>query len=157
MSTLNQKIIQDFYAAFARRDGEAMGRFYHPEAVFDDPAFGELTAREAAAMWKMLCSRGKDLVVELVSSSAEGDHGRAHWDARYTFTKTGRPVHNVVHAEFTFKDSLIVRHHDVFDFWRWSSMALGLPGKLLGWSPLIKNAVRKEARRSLDAYLTRGA
>jgi ketosteroid isomerase-like protein len=149
----HQRVITDFYAAFARRDGEAMGRFYHPDCIFDDPAFGELTSAEASAMWKMLCGRASDLRVELVSSSAADQSGHAHWEAWYTFSKTGNAVHNVVHADFDFRDGLIVRHHDVFDFWRWSAMALGLPGKLLGWSPLIRNAVRKEARRSLDAFM----
>lgn len=147
------RVIQDFYAAFARRDGEAMARHYHPDLVFDDPAFGELTHREAAGMWKMLCGRATDLVIDLRSSSAEGERGKAEWEAKYTFTKTGRSVHNKVSADFTFRDGLIVRHHDVFDFWRWSSMALGLPGTLLGWSPIIKNAVRKEARGNLQKYL----
>lgn len=145
--------IQDFYASFARRDGDGMARHYHPDLVFDDPAFGELTYREATAMWRMLCGRATDLSIELRSCSAEGDHGRARWEAKYTFLKTGRPVHNVVDATFTFKEGRIVRHHDVFDFWRWSGMAQGLPGKLLGWSPLIKNAVRAEAKKGLDAYL----
>lgn len=149
------RVIQDFYAAFARRDGEAMARHYHPEVVFDDPAFGELGHREVTGMWKMLLGRATDLVVELRSSSAEGQQGRASWEAKYTFTKTGRIVHNEVSAEFAFKDGLIVRHHDVFDFWRWSSMALGVPGKLLGWSPLIKNAVRKEARGNLERFLAK--
>lgn len=149
----NEAIIRDFYAAFARRDAEAMGRHYHPELVFDDPAFGELNCAEARAMWLMLAGRAHDLVVDLVSASATGNTGRARWDAKYTFTKTGRSVFNQVAAEFTFKDGLIVRHHDVFDFWRWSGMALGLPGKLLGWSPLIKNAVRKEARQSLEKFM----
>jgi ketosteroid isomerase-like protein len=151
----NQQVIQDFYGAFSRRDGEAMARCYHPQVVFDDPAFGELSHREATAMWKMLCGRAKDLVIDLRSANASGDSGHADWEAKYTFAKTGRPVHNKVSADFTFRDGLIVRHHDVFDFWRWSSMALGLPGKLLGWSPLIKNAVRKETRTALDAYLAK--
>lgn len=150
------RVIQEFYGAFARRDGEAMGRFYHPEVVFDDPAFGELSHREVTAMWKMLCGRAKDLVIDLRSSAADGDGGRALWEAKYTFTKTGRPVHNVVTAHFTFREGLIVRHQDVFDFWRWSSMALGLPGRLLGWSPIIKKAVRKETKGALEAYLKGG-
>ncbi len=29
-------------------------------------------------------------------------------------------------------------------------MALGTPGRLLGWTPMIRNAVRKEAKRSLQ-------
>ena len=64
-------------------------------------------------------------------------------------------MHNAISADFTFRDGLIVRHHDVFDFWRWSSMALGLPGRLLGLTHVIKKAVRKETRAALDAYLAK--
>jgi len=46
---------------------------------------------------------------------------------------------------------LIVRHVDSFDFYRWSRMALGLPGFLLGWTSTIQGRVRAQA----DAQLTR--
>jgi hypothetical protein len=48
---------------------------------------------------------------------------------------------------------LIVSHHDSFDFWRWSRQALGAPGLLLGWSPVLRNQVRKQANTSLRKYL----
>ena len=78
--------------------------------------------------------------------------GRAHWEARYLFSATGRKVHNVIEAAFEFRDGLIVRHADSFDLWRWAGQALGAKGKLLGWSPLVKNAVHKTALKGLDAY-----
>jgi hypothetical protein len=78
--------------------------------------------------------------------------GKVRWIARYTFTKTGRPVENHVASEFEFKDGKILRQVDRFPFWRWSHMALGLPGTLLGWSSVIRNAVRREAARSLAAF-----
>ena len=46
--------------------------------------------------------------VELV----EHDARSAHWIARYTFTQTGRPVVNDVHAEIRVEDGLIVDHVD---------------------------------------------
>ena len=40
----------------------------------------------------------------------------------------------------------IVRHIDRFDFWRWSRMALGPAGLLLGWTPLLHKKVQAKAR-----------
>jgi ketosteroid isomerase-like protein len=148
----NNEVIKKFFAAFAQRDGAGMGRFYHPDTKFEDPVFGELGQAQAAAMWQMLCQRGKDLEVTLVKSQADGQRGSADWEAKYTFQKTGKFVHNKVHSEFTFRDGLIATQKDDFDFWKWAGMALGASGRLLGWTPIIKNAVRKEAQRSLSNY-----
>jgi len=149
----HEALVRDFYAAFARHDAEAMARCYHGDVFFTDPVFPALRRQEAGDMWRMLLSRAKDLEVTLDEASADDDGGRAKWTARYTFTKTGRPVVNRVDAMFAFRDGLIVRHYDNFSFWRWASQALGPMGKLLGWSLPIKWKVRKEAARSLDRYV----
>jgi ketosteroid isomerase-like protein len=148
----NRKIIEEFFAAFGRRDAEGMVRHYHPELTFEDPVFGQLSHAQAANMWKMLCARGKDLTIRLVESDATSTNGHAVWEAQYTFSKTGKLVNNKVRSEFGFRDGLIVHQKDDFDFWRWASMALGTRGRLLGWTPLVKNAVRKEAKRSLAEW-----
>ncbi|HEX7480471.1 MAG TPA: nuclear transport factor 2 family protein [Polyangiales bacterium] len=148
----NTDVIKAFFAAFRERNAEAMGRLYHPEASFSDPVFGKLDVQQTRAMWHMLCSRGKDLKVELVRCEADANSGSADWEATYTFLKTGKLVHNEVHSRLRFKDGLICAHDDSFDFWRWASMALGASGRLLGWTPIIKNAVRKQARHNLDNY-----
>ena len=98
-------------------------------------------------MWAMLCARGKDLALEWRDVRADDRTGSAHWEPRYTFSATGRPVHNVIDAEFSFRDGRIAAHVDRFDLWRWSRMALGAKGTLLGWSPQVSNAVRRQARR----------
>ena len=49
----------------------------------------------------------------------------------------------------------IVRHKDRFDFWRWSRQALGAPGVLLGWTPVIRNKVRGQAAANLRKFLER--
>jgi len=151
----NAQLIDRFYAAFARRDAAAMAACYAPDAMFRDPAF-DLAAGEVGAMWAMLCARGKDLTLEWRDVRADDRTGSAHWEPRYTFSATGRPVHNVIDAEFTFRDGRIATHVDRFDLWRWSRMALGTKGVLLGWSPLVRNAVRRQARRGLDAWIARG-
>ena len=148
----HEALVRDFYAAFARHDAEAMARCYHADVFFTDPVFPALRGQDAGDMWRMLLSRAKDLEVSLDEASADDEGGRAKWTARYTFTKTGRPVVNRIDAMFAFRDGLIVRHYDNFSFWRWASQALGPVGKLLGWSLPIKWKVRKEAARSLERY-----
>lgn len=104
-------------------------------------------------MWRMLCARATDLKIEFRDFDADDASGRVHWEAWYTFSATGRRVHNSVEARFEFRDGLIVRHRDSFDFWDWSSQALGLKGRLLGWSSAVRNRVRSQAAQRLDAYI----
>jgi len=151
----NQTLIETFYKAFQKRDAEGMCACYHPEVEFSDPAFTGLKGGEAKAMWRMLCARGKDLTLEFSDVHADDKTGRAHWEARYTFSGSGRLVHNIIDAAFTFKDGKIIKHQDTFDLWRWTRRALGAPGIFLGWSPIIKNAVRKKARAGLADYIAK--
>jgi hypothetical protein len=135
-----------------------MAACYHPDVSFSDPVFPDLKGSRAGAMWHMLCERGKDLRLEFSQVQADDQRGSAHWEAWYTFSATGRSVHNVIDAEFTFRDGLILTHRDRFDLWRWSRQALGAKGALLGWTPLVKNAVQKQADKGLAAFVQkRGA
>ena len=147
------QLIDTFYEAFARRDGPAMADCYHADAEFSDPVFVGLEGPEVGGMWKMLCERAKDLKIEHSGVWAEDERGGARWEAWYTFSATGRSVHNRIEATFTFRDGKILRHQDDFSFWRWSRQALGAPGLLLGWSPMIIGKVRTQARKGLKQYL----
>jgi hypothetical protein len=100
----------------------------------------------------MLTSRSTDLAVELAEHDADSESGTARWIARYTFTATGRPVVNDVRARFRFADGLIAEHDDRFSFFRWSRQALGAPGLLLGWTPLLPALVRRRAGRELARF-----
>ena len=55
--------------------------------------------------------------VEISFSGIEADDktGRAHWEAIYNFSETGRRVHNKIDARFEFRDDKIIRHADTFD------------------------------------------
>jgi ketosteroid isomerase-like protein len=152
----NQRLIERFYQAFKGRDGRAMGACYHDQVHFSDPVFVDLHGEQARGMWRMLCERGKDLVVEASRIEANEERGIAHWDAFYTFSATGQKVHNVIDAEFRFQDGLIIDHRDRFDLYRWARQALGIKGLLLGWAPPVQNAVRKQAMKGLDAFLKKG-
>jgi ketosteroid isomerase-like protein len=153
----NARLIQEFYAAFDAHDPARMLACYGPGVRFSDPVFPGLNDAEARAMWTMLCARGKDLRVTASRISADDSAGGAHWDADYTFSGTGRLVHNRIDATFKFRDGLIVEHTDAFDLWRWAGMALGLKGQLLGWLPPVQDAVRRQAGAGLRAWMARGA
>jgi len=150
----NAELIERFYAAFARHDGDAMAACYAPDAHFSDPVFTDLRDGEPGDMWRMLTARAEDLTIDL----EDHDSTTAHWIAHYTFAQTGRKVRNDVRASFRFgDDGLIAEHTDDFDFYAWARQALGPPGLLFGWTPMIKGSVRKRARAQLDAFRARGA
>jgi uncharacterized protein len=155
MAHPNDELIQRFYAAFDRHDGDAMAACYAPDARFSDAVFTDLRRAEPGAMWRMLTGRATDLRVELHEHQADDDAGTAHWIARYTF-ETGRPVTNDIQAAFRFTGGLIEEHRDSFSFWRWSRQALGPAGLLLGWTPLLKASVRRRARKGLDEFMAGG-
>ncbi|MBS0659848.1 MAG: nuclear transport factor 2 family protein [Verrucomicrobia bacterium] len=147
-------LLDKFYAAFAQRDGATMATCYAPDATFEDPAF-QLKGAEIGAMWTMLCERGKDLRLEASGIQADDTRGQAHWEAWYTFSGTGRKVHNIIDATFTFRDGLIATHVDKFDFHRWSRQALGLPGLLLGWTGILQGKVREKAMTGLRQFMAK--
>jgi hypothetical protein len=150
----NLATIERLYGAMHAKDAETMAGCYAPGATFSDPVFGGLTDGEPQDMWRMLVGRSRDMTVELVEREADGDMwGHARWIARYTFGQTGRRVVNDVRSELRFDGAgLITAQTDTFDFWRWSRQALGAPGVLLGWTPVLRASVRDKARAGLAAF-----
>ncbi|MEM8712641.1 MAG: nuclear transport factor 2 family protein [Planctomycetota bacterium] len=151
----NHTLLEQFYTAFQNRDADAMGACYANSARFSDPVFRDLSADEARAMWRMLIERGKDLRLTFDSVVANDKHGSAHWEATYTFQATGQLVTNSIQASFEFRDGLIERHVDAFPLYKWSRMALGAKGTLLGWTPLVQGKIRSMADRQLRKYLAK--
>ena len=148
----HKELITKFYTAFQKRDWQTMHSCYHKEVTFYDPAFRQLKGKDAFAMWHMLCLNAKDFELTFSNIATSEIKGRCNWQASYSFSKTGRKVDNMITANFIFKDGLIIGHKDEFDLWRWSRMALGLPGTLLGWSPFMQNKVNQNALKSLEKF-----
>jgi ketosteroid isomerase-like protein len=153
VSEENRRLIERFYAAFDRCDGEEMASLYAEDAHFCDPAFGDLHGPQVGAMWRMLTGRATDLEVRLASHDASESAGSANWVARYTFGATGRPVVNDVRATFRFADGLIAEHVDDFDFRRWARQALGIQGALVALVPPLRAKVRSRARTQLEEFM----
>lgn len=152
---MSRATIERLYAAFARLDGMAMQDCYAPDAHFEDEVFALDGRRQVGGMWRMLCTatQARGAAHWQLEAGPITDRS-AHWEAHYLFSATGRKVHNRIDAQFEFDTGgLIARHRDRFDFWAWSRQALGVPGLLLGWTPLLRNKVRAQARANLQRFL----
>jgi ketosteroid isomerase-like protein len=132
-----------------------MAACYADDVVFSDPVFPKLSGEEARDMWRMLTQRAQDFSLTFAEVDADERVGSAQCVAHYLFSQTGRTVVNRIEGQFVFRDGLIVEHRDSFDLWRWSRQALGFKGALLGWTPMVQNAIRAQARKGLDAYLAK--
>ena len=105
-------------------------------------------------MWRMLTGRADDLRIELLEHEADGERGSAHWLAHYTFSQTGRPVDNDMHASFRFAGRADRRARR-----RLRPVPLGAPGaRRRGhccWAGRrsLRGAVRRRARAGLDEFM----
>ncbi len=141
-----------FYEAFMVRDHYTMGLLYANHATFRDPVFPRLTAQGTRLMWQMLLSEAEDLEIDVNIIEDTPDRARVNWVARYTFTPTKRAVVNRVHTEMAIAAGKIVQQVDDFSFWRWSGQALGWRGWLLGYTPLVRDKVQRQAAKSLTEF-----
>jgi limonene-1,2-epoxide hydrolase len=152
----NEIIINTFYTCFQNKDYKGMQDCYADTAHFSDPVFYDLNACEVKAMWEMFCVNGKDLEVEIKNVSANEKSASAEWMAVYTFSATGKKVVNHIKSNFIIEQGKIVKHTDDFNFYDWSKQALGASGLLLGWTPFVKNKIKKVAMKNLDNFMNRG-
>jgi hypothetical protein len=146
-------LLERYYRAFSTLDAEAMAACYHPQVRFGDPAFPALQGSEVGDMWRMMSGRAVDFRLD-VTEAPSVSQGRGHGAciAHYTFSATGRRVANPISSRFEFRDGLIAVQADHFPFWAWSRQALGLPGLLLGWTPLLQRKVQRQAGQGLAAF-----
>lgn len=156
----NAVLLERFYGAFAALDAATMGSCYAADAQFEDEVFSLRGRDEIAAMWDMLCTATRDTgrdawSLHFSDIAADDQAGRAHWEAHYRFSATGRRVHNIIEARFQFRDGLIVGHRDRFDFHAWARQALGLTGWLLGGTQALRRKVAARAAANLSAFRLR--
>jgi hypothetical protein len=153
----HEQLIHRFYEAFSRRDAATMASCYAPDARFSDPVFPSLQGQAIIDMWTMLTSALREASITFGDVRADERGGSAHWEARYLYSATGRRVHNIIDARFTFApgEPRFATHDDRFDLWRWSRQALGPVGMLLGWSPIVRNKVRATAAARLADWQAR--
>ena len=146
--------IEKFYTAFTNLDAETMAKCYAENVFFEDAAFGVLKGEHAKNMWRMLCEsqKGKDFKVVFSDIISDDKKGTAHWEAFYTFSQTGRKVHNKIDAHFEFENGLIVKHTDNFNLHTWAKQAMGFKGFLLGGTSFFKKKLHVQTNRLLQKY-----
>jgi limonene-1,2-epoxide hydrolase len=151
----NIRIVDNFYSAFKHGDYKTMQQCYHPEVEFSDEVFPMLKGNDAMAMWHMLVegARNSKLQINYANILAVDDRVKCDWEAHYILSLTERKVHNQIHASFKFLDGLIYRHNDRFDFYRWTRMAFGFKGVVLGWTPWFRDRVRKTVATRLHKFI----
>lgn len=150
---VNEHTIHRFYTAFQKRDAATMNGCYDEAILFYDPVFENLVNGEVDMMWQMLLGRADDLVISFTNIVADEEYGTCDWEARYTFSATGRKIVNNVRAHMRFRDGRILEHTDQFNLYDWSKQAFGWRGWLLGWNPFFQGRIRKTARTRLDHYI----
>jgi len=152
----NEQVIFNFYTAFQNLDAETMVSHYTDSIIFEDPGFGEIRGEDAKNMWRMLCKNAQDLNITFSITGSKGDKVTAHWDAEYTFSRTGRFVKNSIDATFTLENGKITDHRDHFNLWKWSQQALGTSGLLLGWSPFFRKKLHESTGLMLQKFGSKG-
>ncbi len=150
----NEQTIRDFYQHFAQKDHQKMSEAYADNAVFLDEMFTLEGIKEVAGMWQMLCqAASEDFRVVCTKAQANDTEGSAEWEAFYTFSVTGRKIHNRLKAKFQFENGKIKFHQDTFSFWKWASQAFGLMGFLLGGTSFFKKKVRTQINERLKKFI----
>ena len=150
----NELLISNFYTSFKSLNADGMNACYSDEIVFFDPVFELLEGNQAKAMWRMLCKNARDFSLTFGNIKDMGDdYYTCDWVATYTFSQTGRRVVNNVKAHMKMLDGKIVEHSDGFSLHKWSSQALGLSGRLLGWNSFFQRKIKNASRKKLLAYI----
>jgi len=152
---INEEVITHFYTCFKNKDIKGMQDCYAHNTIFNDAVFSNLNAIQVRSMWEMLIKSGKDMRLEFDHVQADERTATANWLAYYTFSATGNKVVNKVKASFILENGKIISHTDDFDFYQWAKQALGVTGLLLGWTPFLKNKIRKRAADNLRLYMAR--
>ena len=147
-----EQAVSEFYKAFNELDAEKMVSLYHSQVEFTDPAFGTLKGEHAGNMWRMLCKNARDFSVECSGIKEDGNRVETKWEAHYTFSRSGRRVHNIIHASFEFEGDKVIRHIDQFNLHRWAKQALGFKGFLFGGTSFFQKGLQKQTHQLLTKF-----
>ncbi|MBS1748722.1 MAG: nuclear transport factor 2 family protein [Bacteroidetes bacterium] len=150
----NKAIIEKFYTSFQQLNAAGMNSCYSDDIIFSDPVFMIRNGDEVRAMWEMLCKNAKNF--SLTFSDIElldEEYATCKWQAKYTFSKTGRLVANNVKAYMRIIDGKITEHSDAFRLSTWIGQALGWKGLIFGWTGFLKRKVQHNASAALLKYM----
>jgi ketosteroid isomerase-like protein len=150
----DERLIEKFFTAFQKLDYTTMNACYSDDVAFYDPMFELLRGNEAKSMWEMLCKGSKNFSLTFDSiKNLEDGYYTCNWCATYNFSKTGRRVVNQIKAHMKIENGFITEHSDAWSIHKWSTQALGLSGKLLGWAGFFRRRLKNTAKRNLLNFM----
>jgi hypothetical protein len=130
---MHDRLINRLYTALDRHDHQTMASCYHDAATFRDIAFDLSGKMQLHAMWHMICLTDIRASFQILESPPTTALVSLIDD--YTYSKSGRHVHNQIESRFQFAGGLIIHHVDDCDPRKWAAMALGpvwgfIPGRI---------------------------
>lgn len=152
----NAERIETLYRAIANHDPDAITACYTDDATFEDIAFRRHGREQIHQMWRLVCHA--EPAVTSGPVSADDQKGTGQWKADYMFGKTatdpGRRIVNSLTSEFTFRDGLILTHHDSCDTVAWAKQAYPSPKWLIAAyvPPLRRLAAACKLRKFLKTH-----
>jgi len=151
MNHSNAELLQRLFTSLDRHDHREMATCYHADATFTDIAFDLRGRKLIHAMWHMICET--DIRASFHVLEVDDRVGRVNLVDDYTFTSTGRAVHNVIDSHFRLRDGLIIEHQDLCDARVWAAMALGgVSGFLAGRLRFLRSY---RAQQMLQAFMAK--
>jgi SnoaL-like domain len=142
-------VLEKFYKGVENHDHLAIAACYQSNGTFKDIAFELEGKKMIQAMWHMIAKT--DLTISYEIKDTDENNGTALWTADYTFTDTGRKVHNELESNFRFSDGLILSQVDDCDPWNWGMQALGPAKGFLSW--LVPAIRHKKAMDKLRNFI----
>ena len=97
-------------------------------------------------------AKDKDFQVSFKEVEFNDDNGSAKWEAKYVYSKSGRPVHNKITASFEIVNGKTTKHSDAFNLKSWAKQALGFKGALLGGTRFFKKAMNQQTAEILKKW-----
>lgn len=151
----NSLVLRRLFTALDQHDHATMAACYHPDATFRDIAFDLRGRKEIHSMWHMICDESEiHTTIKLIQADAREGHVELVDVYKFGAKKhpPGRPVTNVIHAQFAFHEEGLIREHcDSCDAREWAKLALGGPsGFLAGRFRFLR---RFAAKQMLEAFV----
>ena len=145
----SKEIAIKFYDAFSVANIDVLKQLYDKKLIFNDNIFVNLDYNETISMWSSLLVGNKNMSIKYEIKKYSEKYVEVEWIADYLFTSTNRNVKNIILAKMEIDQGKIINHTDNFDFYKWSQMAFGITGVLIGWTSFFKNKVRTETYNKL--------
>ena len=148
----NEATIHRFFTAYQNKEYTTMQNCYSKDAVYNSPIYGLINAEHVKAMWEMICKTNEEESLHFEKIELlDHEYTTCDWSLAYYYTN--RRINNKIKSYLRLENGLIIEHTDAFDLYKWSRMAFGLTGLLIGWSKFFQKKIQKSTRNKLSEFI----